>query len=100
MHFCGWVPAFPQPWHQTTQGDLDHEDSTIATTAGTSKTDAASTLLALALLTSAGATVGGAAVGAGAGAAIGAGTGHGAGRGALIGTGIGAAAGAVYDITR
>ena len=61
---------------------------------------AASTLLVLAILTSACATVGGAAVGAGAGAAIGAGSGYGAGRGALIGTGIGAAAGAIYDITR
>lgn len=60
---------------------------------------AAGALIGLAVLTSACATVGGAAVGAGAGAAIGAGTGYGAGRGALVGTGIGAAAGAIYDIS-
>jgi uncharacterized protein YcfJ len=60
----------------------------------------ASALLVLTVLTSACATVGGAAIGAGAGAAIGAGTGHGAGRGALIGAGVGGAAGAIYDITR
>jgi hypothetical protein len=53
-----------------------------------------------AMLTSACATVGGAAVGAGAGAAIGAGTGKGAGNGALIGAGVGAAAGTIYSATR
>jgi hypothetical protein len=54
-------------------------------------------LALIGLLTSACATMTGAAVGGGAGAAIGAGTGYGAGKGALIGAGVGAAGGAIYD---